>query len=71
MINQLLPNEYASICAFAGILFAFLATITTLLQQKKLDYCLNPLILLGFRHFFILFFVFFSCRILSYVVYYI
>ena len=27
MINQLLPNEYASICAFAGILFAFLATI--------------------------------------------
>jgi len=27
MINQFLPNEYTSICAFAGILFAFLATI--------------------------------------------
>ena len=27
MINQFLPNEYTSICAFTGILFAFLATI--------------------------------------------
>ena len=27
MIYQFLPNEYTSICAFAGILFAFLATI--------------------------------------------
>ena len=27
MIYQLLPDQYASICAFAGILFAFLATI--------------------------------------------
>ena len=27
MIYQLLPNQFASICAFAGILFAFLATI--------------------------------------------
>ena len=27
MIYQLLPNQFASICAFAGILFAFLVTI--------------------------------------------
>ena len=27
MINQFLPKEYTSICAFIGILFAFLATI--------------------------------------------
>ena len=27
MINQFLPSEYTSICAFIGILFAFLATI--------------------------------------------
>jgi len=27
MIHQFIPKEYASLCAFAGILFAFLATI--------------------------------------------